>query len=159
VNCVAKLPLEYRVDILSCLDRFSLDTTEFTCPQLRAAVATLDGQNLRDLSRVEVIGVAWDEEEEEFCRGCGDRRPDGLGNYGLGDADQRHQGAQKIITIVVDYSSDPKALKNGASSAAGKLTWEFTDTQKAASVLVGLLRNACLGQLSLSLWPSQCFIQ
>lgn len=58
---MARLPLEYRADILSCLDRFSLDCAAFTCPKLRATVATLDGQNLRDLSRVEVIGVAWGE--------------------------------------------------------------------------------------------------
>lgn len=60
---MAKLPLEYLADILSFLDRFSLDRTGFTCSKLRAAVATLDGQNLRGLDslRLGVTGSNGDD--------------------------------------------------------------------------------------------------
>ncbi|KAH7704414.1 hypothetical protein AAVH_28390 [Aphelenchoides avenae] len=156
-NNLMKLPLEHLANILSFLDRFSLDSIEFACPKLRAAVATLNGQNFRDLISLEVVGPACDEKGRRVCFTGGGRG--GLGSNGPGAAEQCHQIALNTITTVVECSSDPTMLKNGASSATGKLTWQFDEAQKATSFFAGLLRNASVRQLSLSSSMSHYFVQ
>ncbi|KAH7712607.1 hypothetical protein AAVH_20057 [Aphelenchoides avenae] len=156
-NCVVKLPLEHLANILSFLDRFSLDSIEFACQKLHAAVASLDGQNFRDLIRLEVVGPACDEKGRLVCFTGGGRG--GLGSYGPGAAGQRHQIALNKITIAVECTSDPTMLNNGASRATGQLTWQFDETQKATSLFTGLLRNGSVRQLSLSSSMSHYFMQ
>ncbi|KAH7712608.1 hypothetical protein AAVH_20058 [Aphelenchoides avenae] len=152
-NCVAKLPLEYLADILSFLDRFSLDDRiEFSCPKLYAAVATLDGQNLRSLDslRLDITRSNRDDwRPGPFNRG-GDRGVHA--RDGLGAAAQKYMTAhaETPFTIVVECSSLPTALKHGATRTAAKLSWNFVGTPKATPHFVGLLRNAFVQQLRLS---------
>ncbi|KAH7693673.1 hypothetical protein AAVH_39289, partial [Aphelenchoides avenae] len=149
-NCVAKLPLEYLADILSYLDRFCLDRVEFTCPKLRAAVATRDGQNLRSLDslRLEVTGSD-DWGPGPFNRGGG-RGVHARG--GLGAAAQKYMTAhaETPFTIVVECSSHPVAPKHGATRTAAQLSWNFIGTPTSTSHFLGLLRNAFVQKLSLT---------
>lgn len=53
-NYVVRQPVEVLADVVSFLDRFSLDQVACSCLKLRTAVASLGPQNLRNLSSVRV---------------------------------------------------------------------------------------------------------